>query len=538
MNSTAEGPNPLRPYYVPPPIGLPDSQAASKVVSSAAAENITSFGTSARDILSDFDYSDYLGDSSPSVAESVKQLFENAARGYSKVLISQPFEVAKTILQVYVAEDGAAEVAEEMRRLERHRVEHYEEENVFGSDDENNYFASNAPTNIPSFSKSYQKAPQRITERGGYIPQSAQPKYMLKVKDSSSMLDVLSQLWTTSGPTSIWKASNTTFIYSILLPTLNTFVRSLLSAILGYPEDSFSSFPASDIITSTSPGTALILSCLSSALSAIILSPIDTARTYLILTPHGHGPRSLLHSIRLLPSPSYMISPHLLPITILTSTLPNLISTSAPLFLKSYLSLDPVLNPFSWSLFSLMAQGVELTVRVPLETVLRRAQISTFTSPALRQPGVTYSTTAMQSPTSESSSTQAATTSNPNTPLPIIVPHPQSYRGIIGTMWNIIYEEGTNPTPTELDTVEQMLGRTPEVGRQATRRIQKRRKGQGIQGLYRSWRLEMWGIVGVWGSGFLGALMSGVEDDIAPDSMGRMSLGSTGSYVGTEKGAF
>ncbi|KAM5442176.1 hypothetical protein MferCBS31731_002550 [Microsporum ferrugineum] len=537
MNSHTEGPNPLRPYYVPPPIGLPESQVASKVVSSAAAENISSFGTSARDILSDFDYADYLGDSSPSVAESIKQLFENAAWRYSRVLISQPFEVAKTILQVYVAEDAAAEAAEERRKLERHRMEHYEEEDVYGSDDEDNYFTSAAPTNMPSSSRSQQRAPQRITERSGYIPQTAQPKYMLKVKDSSSMLDVLSQLWTTSGPTSIWKASNTTFIYSILLPTLNTFIRSLLSAILGYPEDSFSSFPAGDIITSSAPGTALILSCISSALSAIILSPIDTARTYLILTPHGHGPRSLLRSTRLLPSPSYMISPHLLPITILTSTLPNLIATSTPLFLKSYLSLDPVLNPSTWSLFSLMAQSLELTVRVPLETVLRRAQIATFTSPALRQAGVTYSAPATRSPTSEGPSTRA-TSSNTNTPLPTIVPAPQTYRGIIGTMWNIIYEEGTNPSFTELDTVEQFLGHTPQVGREANRRMQKRRKGQGLQGLYRSWRLEMWGIVGIWGSGFLGALMSGGEDEIASDSMGRMALGSTGGHVGTEKGAF
>ncbi|EZG05621.1 hypothetical protein H106_04656 [Trichophyton rubrum CBS 735.88] len=541
MNSTPEGPNPLRPYYVPPPIGLSDSHAASKVVSSAAAENITSFGTSARDILSDFDYSDYLGDSSPSVAESIKQLLENAARRYSRVLMSQPFEVAKTILQVYVAEDAAAEVAEERRKLERRRMEQDEAENVFGSDDENSYFTSAAPnasTYAPS-SRGHQKAPQRVTDRAGYIPQSAQPKYMLKIRDSSSMLDVLSQLWTTSGPTSIWKASNTTFIYSILLPTLNTFVRSLLSAILGYPEDSFSSFPASDILTSTSPGTDLILSCLSSALSAIILSPIDTARTYLILTPHGRGSRSLLHSIRLLPSPSYMISPHLLPITILTSTLPNLISTSAPLFLKSYLSLDPTLNPSTWSLFSLMAQGLELTVRVPLETVLRRAQIATFTSPALRRPGVTYSAPSIPSPTSSGPpTTLEEASSNSNTPLPTIVPSPQSYRGIIGTMWNIIYEEGTNPTPTDLHTVEQVLGRSPQVGRQGNRQIQKLRKGQGIQGLYRSWRLEMWGIVGLWGSSFLGTLLSGEEVDIAPDSMGKMSLGSTGGHVGTEKGAF
>lgn len=370
----------------------------------------------------------------------------------------------------------------------------------------------------------------RVTDRSGYIPQPSRSKHMLKIKDPSSLLDVLSQLWVNSGPTSIWKASNATFIYSILLPSLNTFVRSLLTAILGYPEDSFSSVPALDILTSSSPGTALALTCISSALSSIILSPIDTARTYLILSPQSRAERSLLKTVRHLPKPNYLIPPHLLPITIITSTLPNLLSGSTPLFLKTYLSLDPIVNPSSWSLFTLISSGLELGLRIPLETVLRRAQIATFTSPVLRQQSLTISSPAAQSFDHAPRPTVSTGNDLDSSSLPTVVPTPQTYRGIVGTMWNIVYEEGTDAPPVDLQAVEQVLGHAPQTAANAAgRRMQRRRKGQGVRGLYRSWRLEMWGIIGIWGSGFLGTLLGAGEED---------ALGGSIGYQGGRRGAF
>lgn len=314
-------------------------------------------------------------------------------------------------------------------------------------------------------------------------------------------MEVLSQLWSTSGPTSIWKATNATFIYSLLYPTLNTFIRSLLSAILGLPEDGTASSMTEDILTVASPSTTLILSFISSALSSIILSPIDTARTFLIVTPLTHGPRSLLRALRLLPSPNYLIPPHLVPITILHSSLPTLLSMSTPLFLKSYFSIDPVLNPSTWSLFTFIASGLELGIRFPLETVLRRAQIATFTSPALRQKSLVAKST-------RASSRRTPTSAESKTEIPeieTIVPTPQTYRGILGTMWGIVYEEGVDPGPSETDV----------LGKDAPRGLQRRRRpGQGIQGLYRGWRVGMWGLAGIWGAGFLGAAVGGGEEDI------------------------
>ncbi|PGH27195.1 hypothetical protein AJ80_01152 [Polytolypa hystricis UAMH7299] len=537
---SSEGPNPLRPYYVPPSIGLPSSLSQANNVSNAASSaSQASIKSSARVLLPDFDYSDYLGDSSPSISDSIKDLLERALWRYSSVLMAQPFEVAKTILQVYVAHDAQEEVSrpdERRRRGHRYRENYYEEGLEQSSDDESSYFTSDAPmTPSPSVSARNRRSAQRITDRRGYIPPSASNKNSLKIKDPSALFDVLSQLWSTSGPTSLWKASNSTFVYSLLLPTLNTFLRSLISAILGFPEDG--SLLDSDILTVSSPFTSLLLTCISSALSGVILSPIDTTRTYLILTPLSHGPRSLLRAIRRLPTPNYLIPPHLLPITVLSSTLPNLLTSSVPLFLKSYLSLDPVINPSAWGICTLLASGLELGIRFPLETVLRRAQIATFTSPAIRQKSLV-----LPSPTTPAKA--SPTTSEPEpTTVETIVPTPQSYRGVLGTIWGIAYEEGSS-TPSDSESIDQMLGHAPRPGPSGAnnKQLQKRRRGQGVQGLYRGWRLGMWAIVGVWGSGFLGAMVSSGDEEVlmSGSAAGRMSMGSSSARGGggTSRAAF
>lgn len=48
------------------------------------------------------DYADYISDS-PSPTETLKGLAEQAIWKYTSVLLAQPFDVAKTVLQVHVA---------------------------------------------------------------------------------------------------------------------------------------------------------------------------------------------------------------------------------------------------------------------------------------------------------------------------------------------------------------------------------------------------------------------------------------------------
>ena len=103
--ATSRGePNPLRPYYIPPSIGIPQDTPG---VTSSGTHGVgprngsaSSYASSAREIFSDIDYSDYMSDASPSTIESIKKTLDEALYRYVSVLLSQPFDVAKTVLQV------------------------------------------------------------------------------------------------------------------------------------------------------------------------------------------------------------------------------------------------------------------------------------------------------------------------------------------------------------------------------------------------------------------------------------------------------
>ncbi|EAU31188.1 conserved hypothetical protein [Aspergillus terreus NIH2624] len=230
-SSSLQGPNPLRPYYFPPSMGLDAANASSSPPDASSAQV---FGGSARDLLPDLDYSDYL-DNSPSVSSWVREALDRAIWRYMSVLFAQPFDVAKTILQTYTMSEAAGgRVMDDRRRsaagIQSDSYDDEEEDEALSSDDESNYFTSAAPA-VPSPSTPRSKKPRRhITDRSGYI-RSSSSRHALTIKNPSSLMEVISQLWTTSGPTSPWKASNATFIYSLLQPTLNTFIRSLLFAI-------------------------------------------------------------------------------------------------------------------------------------------------------------------------------------------------------------------------------------------------------------------------------------------------------------------
>lgn len=107
MTTSKEGSNPLRPYYIPPSLDAPPGSASKSSPSygtsskhTAASTANASFGPAARNLLSDLDYSDYLSDTSPSAAEIIKGLSDQAAWKYTSVLLAQPFEVARIVLQV------------------------------------------------------------------------------------------------------------------------------------------------------------------------------------------------------------------------------------------------------------------------------------------------------------------------------------------------------------------------------------------------------------------------------------------------------
>jgi hypothetical protein len=107
MGPSSDGPNPLRPYYKPPTIGLPEPGPNQPNVPASPLLAPRRVGANSnrdfRELFSDLDYGDYLPQGTPSLAGMAKSLVDRAIWNYSSSLLAQPFEVSKIILQCHHA---------------------------------------------------------------------------------------------------------------------------------------------------------------------------------------------------------------------------------------------------------------------------------------------------------------------------------------------------------------------------------------------------------------------------------------------------
>jgi len=186
-------------------------------------------------------------------------------------------------------------------------------------------------------------------------------------------------------------------------------------------------------------------------------------------------PRAILPSIRLLPSITLPTS--LIPVTLLHSSIPTLVTSSAPLVLRQYLRIDPVTTPSIYSLSTFLASTTEIFLKLPLETVLRRAQVHILRQDHKRRYDAAVLRNFKGDPKVGEPDMKTVVDVGP-------------YRGLLGTMWTIATEEGVREP-------KQITGTPIKVRSQP-------KKGQGMQGLWRGWRVGMWGLVGVWGASALG----------------------------------
>ncbi|MCJ1347219.1 mitochondrial fusion and transport protein ugo1 [Peltigera leucophlebia] len=492
-----EGPNPLRPYYLPLPLAVSQDHyqnfsGASRIGSEYAANALasSSFGSSARNILANMDYSEYLLESSPSPSDFMKKLLEQGIWKYTSIFLAQPFEVAKIILQVQLANSkqkalSAADFTEPSRRRAlSHRNDLYESQSDDSDPDSPSYFTSSAPLSntLTRSSRGRRRRDSPLSPSRSYthsqspLPRPQKSPHTLVLKSPSSLLGVLSSLWRTEGSWGIWKGTNCTYIHSILASTVTSFVRSFLSALLALPDPGLSlnlSSPLNftgglDILSSPSPLSSLAVAVLAAGISGILLAPLDITRIRLILTPSTHPPRTILATLNSLPSLSIPLI--IAPVTFLHSTIPTFLSAATPLFLRSKLGIDPLLTPNLFTIMTFIGQGLELLLRFPVETVLRRGQVDFVKQSVL------------------SKDLQMMVDVGP-------------YKGLFGTMRSIVYEEGSKEVTT-LGSTAQAKSSRGEKGMP----LQQRRQGQGYEGLWRGWRVGMWGLLGVWGAATLGGV--------------------------------
>jgi fusion and transport protein UGO1 len=501
-----DAPNPLRPYYIPPSIGLaPELPPASHAAASSHAPTASySFGSQARDMLSDLDYDSYFPGSSPTVAEHARKLLDHALWNYTSILLAQPFDVAKTLLQIHQARGHLAPPFQPTPASSRPDYRDAPESDD-SDDDAPGYFTSTAPRSAhaahaarsPSRSPSPRKRGRTTHSRSrSETPTRAPPPppRRLELKQSDALLEVIGQLWQKESAWGVWKATNCTFIYNFLLKTTESWFRSLLSALLNVPDPGLvgaatSGMGGLDIAESPNPLMSLAVAVTATAIAAAALAPLDLVRTRLIVTPISSVPRSIYPCLALLPSISVPSS--LLPATILHACVPTLISSSSPLLLRSTLSIDPLLTSTTYSIGTFFASITELFARLPLETVLRRGQVAVLQDHENERLATSYRT--IPTPRASNSSPQP----DPSLRSFHTIVDPAPYRGVLGTMWFVMREEGitvVGPTPSKAASAKSMGFERPL----------RTRRGQGVKGLWRGWRVGVWGLIGVWGAAAMG----------------------------------
>ncbi|KAI5857439.1 mitochondrial carrier domain-containing protein [Durotheca rogersii] len=487
MASIREGVNPLRPYYIPPTIGdqveaLPSRpNPFSHSIATAPTSTPNKYASRARDIFSDIDYKDHLDDISPSTIHSVKQFVDELLWKYTSVLMAQPFEAAKTILQVRNQDDmgGLEAPPEKPPRASpslvapKHSI--FDQYPDSDSDpEESAFFGASTPyTPTPSSRSGTRRGSSPAVSPTRKVPDKAVlPPHQLLLRRPDSIFDVISQLWAKESVWGVWKGTNATFLYTVLQSLLENWSRSLLSALLNVPDLGLKDDVDRLVdIASPYPWASLCVAATAAVATGLILAPLDLVRTRLIVTSTGHVRRRTLATLRSLPS--LVCPPALLAPTILNSLVHPFLTLSTPLVLRSQFLIDREQSPLTFSVAKFCASCVSLFVKLPLETVLRRGQVEVLSRP-------TYLQALDQTERLE------------------MVVQPGPYRGVFGTMYAIVADEGSRAVAA--------VGKMPTQGKKRKPSIAKvvYKKGQGFRGLWRGWKVSWWGLVGLWTAGVAG----------------------------------
>ncbi|TPX16402.1 uncharacterized protein E0L32_004051 [Thyridium curvatum] len=533
MSSHREGVNPLRPYYVPPSIGEPSDFGPKSGPNPFSHGNATGgkYASKARDIFSDIDYKDYIAEPSPSVVRSLKELVDELLWKYTSTLMAQPFEVAKTVLQLRIQDDPGALSAvpstpEPLQRQSSYRNSIYGDVRVWccllsstlsfaesghaddsllhvklpdsdSDPDEPAYFTSNIPnTPTPAASRSRsQRLGSPISPPGTPRSQPKPPNAaegQLTLRRPDSILDVISQLWSREGAWGVWKGSNASFLYSVLQSLLENWSRSLLSALFNVPDLGVRDDVDRLIdIASPYPWLSLCVAAAAAVTTGVLLAPLDMVRTRLLVTSVSSKSRRTLSNLRNLPSyfcPSSIFLP-----TVFHSLIHPILSLSTPLVLRTQFRIDRDLSPTTFSIAKFCSSAVALFVKLPIETVLRRGQMAVWSSPS-------YAASLETAPAPRVRGKEAAMKS---AEADVLVPLGK-YDGLVGTMYKIVTQEGSRPVsapapppPPKAKASGSKRGK-PKIAETVFRR------GQGVEGLWRGWKVGWWGLVGLWTAGVVG----------------------------------
>ncbi|ODQ64813.1 hypothetical protein NADFUDRAFT_83681 [Nadsonia fulvescens var. elongata DSM 6958] len=447
--------NPLRPYYDAATFQVPGTKTlALATIGDSLNGNSSSGGSVGSSIVSskglgsgtsishghdfDFDIDMNFG------ADHLFNMTRNVVTLYGRILVGQPWEVSRLLLQISNW-DYSHKKIQELKQRSRELAVVLEEEDggivtdndeEFEGDSENDtvdyFMAVTADMSLEDMreqknhrkkERTHSSAPPKLKRRSSSFTMRDMPSILKPI--TTHNMDVLYALNEIDGTRGIFRALNTTFIHRAVTSTLEAWLSGFISTLAGIPDPYFVDLAHSS--TST-PVVLIATSVAACVITAVLAAPIDIIRTKFIITRMSKetNNRSVRQELRALKSWTCPIS--VLAPTLLYRTVTATIHNTAPFVLSSYFGIDSFSSPLLAKLGTLLSSMLELTLRLPLETLLRRSHVYYL-----------------------------------NLPLSELITKPMPYKGIFGTLWDVL------------------LGK------------------ERVDSLLRGWRVSALGVIGEWG---------------------------------------
>ncbi|KAK6197350.1 uncharacterized protein RJT21DRAFT_110124 [Scheffersomyces amazonensis] len=462
LGGIGDGAHPLRPYYdhdtfnagysviFKPGIGLVDTEynkaitpsLSSSIIEQSVNENTggklryipgggvgihgTSrrFGNSSSSILSgssndknyiyDLEFQEYFDTNN--LTELFKNLLWNFVKNYCKVLLSQPLEIVRLVLQVgefdfnkKSSDSKSTITTNNDKRLLTNSEILDNDDNT--SDYEVNYFQS--PSESLHYSNRFDSVSSPKKKANKRSSSKKNKKYKIQ-PISMHTVDIMSAILGKDGPFALFRGINASFIHQTLSHTIEAWITGFISPFLGIPDPFFL-----DLTHSNDPLRSLWLSVSACVLTGLVLMPLDLIKIRLMITQFNKptledkqsgnfdgyisqessianlansttvinntqptSTRSVRESIRNYPL-QYLLYP---PSTIVLLTIFHQFSTSifrktAPYMLFIRFNIDSYSSPNVYTFVNLISLIMEFFIKLPVENLLRKEQVRFLLKP-------------------------------------------------------------------------------------------------------------------------------------------------------------
>lgn len=327
--------------------------------------------------------------------ELCKNLFWNFFKSYCKVVVSQPLEIVRLVLQVGYFDFSQTVKPKEPKKHRRLAASLSSSNTSAASEIESS--SSEGEEEIDFFQLTQNVATPKKSKK---LVNPKTPARSSKIQPiSTHTIDIMTAVASKDGPFALFRGVNASFIHHTLGHTIEAWITGFLSPFMGIPDPFFL-----DLTHLTEPAKSLWLSVLACVLAGVVLMPLDLIKVRLMLTNFRKAPstasgessttaspapenveqvqdelvnrRSVRESIKNYPV-KYLLHP---PPTITLLTVLHQFSTTvfrkaSPYILFIRYNVDAYSAPNWYTIANLILLIAELFIKLPMENLLRKEQV-------------------------------------------------------------------------------------------------------------------------------------------------------------------